>query len=166
MVQLASVDGEALRINPAMVHGDLFEPGQFKHAKVRRWNQQETNQDPDLPSLCGGAIPVTESSETTGWLELEDGIRIQFQPPVQPPAPGEPPTYYRTGDYWLLPARVATGDIEWPGGQGDPLPIGPHGIDHHYAPLAVVTIADGKPAAGIPIDLRHKFNLTNACVRP
>lgn len=157
MVQLASVDGEALRINPATADGVLFDPGQFKHAKVRRWNQQETNQD-----------PVTESnSETAGWLELEDGIRIQFQPPVQPPGVAEPATYYRTGDYWLLPARVATGDVEWPGGQGDPLPIGPHGIDHHYAPLAVVTIgADGKPAAGIPLDLRHRFNLTNVCVGP
>jgi hypothetical protein len=24
------------------------------------------------------------------------------------------PNYYLTGDYWLIPARTATGNIEWP----------------------------------------------------
>ena len=54
-------------------------------------------------------------------------------------APGE----YRTGDYWLIPARVATGDIEWPrtGSKPDFLP--PRGVEHHYAPLGQLTW-DGK----------------------
>jgi hypothetical protein len=45
---------------------------------------------------------------------------------------------YRTGDYWLIPARTATGDVEWPGDVGDPEAQPPHGIDQHYAPLAIV----------------------------
>jgi hypothetical protein len=44
--------------------------------------------------------------------------------------------HYRTGDYWLIPARVATNDIEWPSVTEGVLP---HGIEHHYAPLAILT---------------------------
>jgi uncharacterized protein DUF6519 len=36
-------------------------------------------------------------------LNLEDDIQIQVQPKAT----------YRTGDYWMIPARVATG-VEWP----------------------------------------------------
>jgi hypothetical protein len=158
MVQLASVDGESLRIIPATADGDLFDPKQVTNAKVRRWNQKET--DPDSPTLSGGAIRITESDdESSGWLKLEDGIRIQFQP-----GSGELAPYYRTGDYWLLPARVATGDIEWPRDRGEPLAVPPHGINHHYAPLALVTITNGKPDPGETVDLRHKFSLDNVCV--
>ncbi|MEQ1601128.1 MAG: hypothetical protein ABL885_05085 [Methylophilaceae bacterium] len=35
---------------------------------------------------------------------------------------------YRTGDYWLISARVATGDVEWPGEVGKPQALHPHGI--------------------------------------
>ena len=45
---------------------------------------------------------------------------------------------YRTGDYWLIPARVATGNIEWPTKDGEPLALDPHGVKHHYTPLAIV----------------------------
>ncbi len=51
---------------------------------------------------------------------------------------------YRTGDYWLIPARVATGDVEWPrealsaGAARRPLARLPAGVNHHYAPLGVV----------------------------
>ncbi|SFM49937.1 DUF6519 domain-containing protein [Nitrosomonas communis] len=63
---------------------------------------------------------------------------------------------YRTGDYWLIPARVATGDIEWlvelddkgkpklVDGNKDPIPKQPFGIDHYYAPLAILA-TDGNP---------------------
>jgi hypothetical protein len=35
-------------------------------------------------------------------IDLEDGIQIQFLTGGK----------YPTGDYWLIPARVATGDVE------------------------------------------------------
>jgi hypothetical protein len=44
---------------------------------------------------------------------------------------------YRTGDYWLIPARIALGNVIWPGGPDNPEALPPHGIDEHYAPLAV-----------------------------
>jgi hypothetical protein len=50
---------------------------------------------------------------------------------------------YRSGDYWLVPARTATGDVLWPRGVDQarlPLAQPPHGVEHHFAPLGVATI--------------------------
>ena len=53
---------------------------------------------------------------------------------------------YRTGDYWLIAARTETGDVEWPrASDGAPEALGPGGVRHHYAPLAVITLADRAP---------------------
>lgn len=82
------------------------------------------------------------------WLPLEDGIEIQFQP-----GPNDTKNLYRTGDYWLIPARTATGDVEWPGPADDPDSLPPHGVAHHYAPLAVVNGA----AASDVTDLRRQL---------
>ena len=94
--------------------------------------QQGTQQV--LRRWHGKDKPITEGSGTTGWLHLEDGISVQFTHDL--PAVGS--HRYRTGDYWLIPARVATGDIIWPGGT-NPAAVPPHGVRHHYAPLAVWT---------------------------
>ena len=82
-------------------------------------------------------------------------IRFQQANPVVATsgAPAPPINQYLTGDYWLIPARTATGDVEWPkviaadgtpetDEQGDILPVAlpPQGITHYYAPLAVVTV--------------------------
>lgn len=61
---------------------------------------------------------------------MEGRVQIQFQPLDS----GLPPNRYRTSDYWLIPARTATGDVEWPiptdtqgnpvlGSQGTMIPI-------------------------------------------
>lgn len=83
-----------------------------RHPKLRRWD-------------TAGALPIQ-----TDWLALEGGIQIQF---------GE--GAYKTGDYWLIPARTATGEIEWspfeiPNTAPEPQP--PRGIAHHYCRLALV----------------------------
>ena len=94
------------------------------------------------------AISVSESD--SDWLELENGIEIQFQ---KDSCTGDESAHqYRSGDYWLIPARVATGDIEWPqDDKAEPRTQPPHGVQHHYAPLAVVK--DG----GTQSDLRCEF---------
>jgi hypothetical protein len=92
---------------------------------LRRWDHKS-----DLKH--DGAVQLAESAKE--WLMLEDGVQIQFQPGG----------LYRTGDYWLIPARTATGNIEWPGDRDDPLAQPPHGIKHHYAPLAIVSIKGEK----------------------
>jgi hypothetical protein len=96
------------------------------HPYLRRWDHKGD-------AKAGGAIVVTESD--TNWIALEDNIQIQF--------PGPKDTRYSTGDYWLIPARTATGDIEWPkDAKALPVALPPQGIEHHYAPLAIWTSPD------------------------
>ena len=81
-------------------------------------------------------MQIIEKDKDNQWITLADGVQIQFQPS----APGN---QYRTGDYWLIPARVATGDVEWPGDEGNPEALPPQGVEHHYAPLAIINSGDG-----------------------
>ena len=71
--------------------------------------------------------------EEDNWLLIEDGIQVYFESAIH-----GAPHIYRTGDYWLIPARTGTGDIEWPGSANDLESIFPHGVHHCYAPLAIV----------------------------
>ena len=96
-----------------------------RHPYLRRWDQTS--------KLASGALAVTEGDQDTDWLTLEDGVQIRFQPDGA----------YRAGDYWLIPARTGTGDVEWPGPVGQPEPRPPHGVEHHYAPLAIVSLDNG-----------------------
>jgi hypothetical protein len=76
--------------------------------RVRRWDQQSP--------------PIEVTKAENKWFELEDGIEIQFT------AEG-----FRTGDFWVIPARAAPGTVE---GFED---ARPRGIAHHYCRLALVT---------------------------
>jgi hypothetical protein len=130
LVQLVKVEGDTLSVDPAT---PLPAIGNYPvNPRVRRWDYRAT----DAISLADdNAIPIEESPagatpDQIVWIDLEDGVQIQFS------AGGE----YRTGDYWLIPARVATGKVEWP--QADdlnPQPLPPHGVEHHYAPLGFVS---------------------------
>jgi microcystin-dependent protein len=83
-----------------------------------------------------GALSVASGTSPKS-LELEDGVQVQFE------AGGE----YRTGDYWMIPARTALRDVEWPldRAKEPPEPIfkARHGIHHHYAPLALLELTSG-----------------------
>ncbi|MDJ0662784.1 MAG: DUF6519 domain-containing protein, partial [Crocosphaera sp.] len=83
--------------------------------KVRRWDSNEIE---------------IKSPE---WIDLEGGIKVKFSSKLA----------YETGDYWLIPARTATNDIEWPNDNGEPakpIPQLPRGIRHDYARLGLVKI--------------------------
>jgi hypothetical protein len=99
-----------------------------KHPLLRRWDHASSASQNGSASY--DTIPLQEDT----WLTLEDGIQINFQPAPEQQKPHQ----YRTGDYWLIPARTVTGDVEWPGDVGDPDAQPPHGVDHHYAPLAII----------------------------
>ena len=62
------------------------------------------------------------------FITLENGITISFSGGNR----------YEVGDYWLIPARAnlndGTGGIVWPPNKAMP----PLGIEHHYAPLALL----------------------------
>lgn len=163
LVRLAKVEGETLTIDPNTTSETITEPGSkvddlpVSHLKVRRWDHQEPNDT----TLLHGAIPIREGV----WLELEDGVSIWFET-------GTSAANYRAGDYWLIPARVSTGDVEWPLMDvpdkddktkvvSEPKPLPPHGIQHHYAPLAAVTLDLGNITK--VVDLRHKFPALGVC---
>ncbi len=118
---------------------------------LRRWDQQPGDGKTNSLNLGpDGGVPLTEGI----WLNLEDGIQIQFQKP-----PDGQTNQYRSDDYWLIPARVATGDIEWPKltdpttKQPVPAALPPHGIEHHYAPLALIPGLSGDAST----DLRRTY---------
>jgi Family of unknown function (DUF6519) len=99
------------------------------HPLLRRWD--------------GALANVTEG----GWLDLEAGVQIQF-----PGVTGTEPAQYRSGDYWLVPARTVLGDVIWPQDDTGPQPLPPAGIIYHYAPLAFVP-----PGSSDPTVVRKTF---------
>ena len=109
-----------------------------KHALLRRWDQQNEQGTLDIKS--------------DEWIKLEDGIEVKFNIADA--------GRIRSGDYWLIPARVATGDVEWPtltddngvaikDSNNNPIPkaLPPQGIEHHYAPLAIIDVSGNEPVS-------------------
>jgi hypothetical protein len=112
--------------------------------KVRRWDQSEN----DHLTLDDGAIAIVPGTGDQGWIDIEDGIQVQF-------SAGS----YHSGDYWWIPARVATGDIEWrKDAEGNGLPQPPRGIVHHYAPLFALEATGKDPFVNLVKDCRCRFN--------
>jgi hypothetical protein len=97
-----------------------------RHPYLRRWDHTPPATSPD------GAIPIREA----GWIPLELGIQVRFAPGLKAGA-----RRYRTGDYWVFPARRTIGNVIWRFPQGSP----PYGVRYHYAPLAVVDGAGVHP---------------------
>lgn len=116
-----------------------------KHSILRRWDHRP-NQSPPTPTVLNKEDNALNLN-VGNWLTLEDGIQIQF-------GAGE----YRSGDYWLIPARVATGQVEWPlNTDKEPVPLPPHGVRHYYAPLAVITVGTVQEIT-VEGDCRRTFN--------
>ncbi|MBW4670826.1 MAG: tail fiber domain-containing protein [Cyanomargarita calcarea GSE-NOS-MK-12-04C] len=92
-----------------------------KKLKVRGWHDTDKQE-----------IPV---SDTDKWFEIENGIYIKF----------DENSNYKTGDYWLIPARAVTKDIDWDYDKsGERKKERSHGIQHHYSPLALVKYENEK----------------------
>jgi Family of unknown function (DUF6519) len=112
-------------------------------AMLRRWDQQR-----GLDQHDPGAVPVTEGR----WIALEDGVEVRFEPKA---SRSDPERTYVAGDYWEIPARVITGNVDWPGADTDhPLALPPRGVCHAYAPLARIAL-DAQGAFTVTDDLRH-----------
>ena len=118
-------------------------PDTIEHPILRRW---ESNEQPTIREIIEG-----------DWFKLEKQIQVQFETGSH---------QYRTGDYWLIPARTATRDIEWPQEFDDtdkkwkPKFEPPHGIQHYYAPLAIIS------SDGTVIDCRRVFEQLGRPVLP
>jgi hypothetical protein len=68
-----------------------------QNARMRRWDQT-------APTASSSGIPLQAGT----WIDLEYGVQVCFTP-----------GYYQPGDYWTVPARAATGTIDWPPCSGD-----------------------------------------------
>jgi Family of unknown function (DUF6519) len=94
-----------------------------RHPRLRRWDMVSKGP-PDNVTVTADGIVVQPGAE----VPLEDGISVTFSAGT-----------YHDGDYWLIPARTATADIEWPrGGGGLSLPQPPVGVKHHFCRLGFV----------------------------
>jgi hypothetical protein len=99
------------------------------HPKLRRWDG-------------AGEVKIDGT-----WQALEGGIEVQCSNGT-----------YKSGDYWLIPARTATGEIEWPPFETpnqNPIAQPARGIQHHYCRLALVSVSDGR--VEVSSDCRHLF---------
>ena len=88
-----------------------------RNARIRRWDQSG-------PASGNTGIPVSAGTP----LVLENGIQVTFRAGS-----------YQAGDYWTIPARTASGQIEWPpcGSNGDFFQP-PGSITIYNAPLACI----------------------------
>jgi hypothetical protein len=88
------------------------------NARMRRWDQ------------VGSAATATGVALSSAWIDLENGIQVRF-------GSGE----YTSGDAWVIPARTATGQVEWPPCGGDGKAFQPPMYAHLYtAPLACIHV--------------------------
>lgn len=117
---------------------------------LRRWDHLAGARKRSGPVFSGGAVEIQEDR----WLPLEDGIEVFFK------STKSSSNHYRTGDYWLVPARVATGDVDWPRHGGTPRAMPPHGVEHHYAPLALIDVDEKETKLVLPLTRQFgRFNL-------
>jgi len=88
------------------------------HAKLRRWDQSGA-----------GATANGVAIQGAGQHLLENGIFVQFSVDRA----------FTPGDYWLVPARTATGLPEWPPSDSNSVPFQPaRTTTVHRAPLACI----------------------------
>ncbi|MDX2507030.1 MAG: DUF6519 domain-containing protein [Gammaproteobacteria bacterium] len=157
LLQVESIDEENRQITLKSPSGSTTGTDPSKHPYLRRWDHKDGDEN---------GIAVQENLEGELWLELEDGIQVQFKGGNEASITDvnsytfEVSAIYQTGDYWLIPARTVTGDIEWPEDAGQPQALLPHGVVHHYAPLAILNKGqdndgDGSDDGGDNIDLRR-----------
>ena len=136
LAQVQSVDPAARTIT--FVAGSLLTLDPDEHPVVRRWDQSDTDAGPN-------GVPMTGD-----WQALEDGVEVRFEEGT-----------YRTGDFWLVPARTAigfgTGTVEWPQESGAPAARLADGTPHHFARLALVRLAGGTFSLVSDGDCRPSF---------
>jgi Family of unknown function (DUF6519) len=137
LMQIAAIDRDEMSVSLSGKPKFPISENPENHPLLRRWDEQAGNrQEGGLELNTEGIDPDNAAKIFENvWLKLEDGIEIMF----------EPNSTYRTGDYWLIPARTITGKIIWSKDKnGAPQMQPPNGVAHHYAPLAFVDVAGAR----------------------
>lgn len=129
LVRILSVVDRVITIDTTTADGPYDITAFESNPKVRRWDSD-------------GLLTPSNMN----WLELEDGVQISVRQGS-----------FRSGDYWLIPARTNTHSIEWPliEGTNNPLYQAPEGTVHHNCRLAVMEY-DGSTWTSIT-DCRRVF---------
>jgi hypothetical protein len=102
--------------------------------RLRRW-------DISGSSVTANGIPIQP-----GWMPIESGVQVCFTD-----------GYYAPRAWWLIPARTATADIEWPPFQvpnTEPIPQPPFGTARHFCRIGSVFSSEGYWTFG---DCRNLF---------
>ncbi|TXS48955.1 DUF6519 domain-containing protein, partial [Streptomyces sp. t39] len=96
------------------------------HPYLRRWDRRPpAARGRGGTRTRGGALRIGEGA----WIPLEDGVFV----------PCERGGTCRPAAFWTVAARTAAADAEWPADVSRrPLPVSPHGVGVHHAPLAWV----------------------------
>ena len=102
----------------------------LKNPTVRRWDAFRTIADADM-------------TKDAKYLDLDAGIQLRFDGGA-----------YTRGDYWLIPARTITKNIEWPTDGDEPVAL-PSAMEHHYCSLALLHYFEDELA--VVCDYRNFF---------
>ena len=148
LYQIQSIQQKELSVTLAGQAGQTISVDPSQNARMRRWDQSG-------PAATATGIPLSAGT----WIQLENGIQVSF-------ATGT----YNSGDYWTIPARAATGQIEWPpcGSDGNPAQP-PACVQVYNAPLACVhwVPPTSDAAAGVLVeDCRQTFSPLTAIAPP
>jgi hypothetical protein len=140
LLQVQSIDRTAMLVTLTGNAAGTTGTDSTLHPLLRRWDQKATTTGGIV--LDGGAVRIVGDV----WLDLEDGVQVRF--------PNGDAASYTSGDYWLIPARVATGNVIWPTETGtdvlgavtvNPVSKPPDGVAHHYLPLAIFNVTGSAP---------------------
>lgn len=113
--------------------GGINDPGQNVF-RLRRWDMTGSG-------VTSGGIPIV-----AGWMPIEAGVQVSFDEGT-----------YAPRAFWMVPARTATADVEWPPFQSpntNPVPQPPVGEIHAFCKLAQLSVVYGSVTV---YDLRVQF---------
>jgi hypothetical protein len=114
LFQIKSITPET---NTISMTGPVTSIDPARNARLRRWEQSGA-----AANSTGIRLSVNS------WIDLENGIQVRF-------AAGQ----FQSSDHWLIPARTATGQIEWPPCGSDGAAFQPpHRVEVIRAPLACI----------------------------
>jgi hypothetical protein len=119
---------QILSANPATMQVTMTTPvfgiDTTRNARMRRWDQ------------AGASAFSSGTKVSAASILLENGIQVDFK--------GGP---FQPGDYWTIPARTASGQIDWPpcGGDGNHFQSAGY-MRVHRAPLACIALRGTTPA--------------------
>jgi WD40 repeat protein len=144
LLKIADIDPSTREI---IVNNSVTQYSNKPNLKLRSWDQ-------------AGNIGTENgiNVNTSDWIGLEDGVEVNFFID-----PKELTATYKPGDYWLIPARTATTEIEWPPfiAGASPAAEPPVGVKHFYTRLALLKAKDGLVVIE---DCRQLFpSLTDIC---